>query len=147
MYGCMSYYFAIIGTDDQPIYELEAGTYKQGGDGIARFHQEVRELNPYILHASLDIIEDLQWKSNSIFFKNMDHFYGFNISGYLTAGNVKFLMLSDMPNDVETSIRQFFVEVNDLYVKTLLSPFYTVNQVVRSGNFDLKVKLLVKKYL
>lgn len=27
---------AIIGTKDCPIYELEFGTYRQGGDGISR---------------------------------------------------------------------------------------------------------------
>jgi hypothetical protein len=29
----MSFYFAAIGTKDNPIYETEFGTSKQGGDG------------------------------------------------------------------------------------------------------------------
>lgn len=32
----MSYYFAIIGTKDAPIYNIEFGTYRQGGDGSAK---------------------------------------------------------------------------------------------------------------
>ena len=32
----MSYYLAIIGTKDTPIYELDFGTYRQGGDGQSR---------------------------------------------------------------------------------------------------------------
>lgn len=32
----MSYYFTIIGTKDAPIYELEFGTHRQGGDGVAK---------------------------------------------------------------------------------------------------------------
>jgi hypothetical protein len=32
----MSYYFVIIGTKDNPIYQLEFGTYKGGGNGIAK---------------------------------------------------------------------------------------------------------------
>lgn len=32
----MSYYLAMIGTTDNPIYESEFGTYRQGGDGTSK---------------------------------------------------------------------------------------------------------------
>jgi hypothetical protein len=32
----MSYYLALIGTTDSPIYEAELGTYRQGGDGVPK---------------------------------------------------------------------------------------------------------------
>lgn len=32
----MSYYFAMLGTNDSPVYELEFGTFRQGGDGVAK---------------------------------------------------------------------------------------------------------------
>jgi trafficking protein particle complex subunit 2 len=57
----MSYYFAIIGTKDAPLFEHEMGTYKQSGDGIPRFRDEIRHLNQFIVHASLDIVEEVQW--------------------------------------------------------------------------------------
>lgn len=57
----MSYYFAIVGTQDNPLFEYEFGTSKQGGDGQSRFTEQVRHLNQFILHSSLDIAEEVQW--------------------------------------------------------------------------------------
>lgn len=57
----MSYYFTIVGTKDNPLFELEFGTSKQGGDGVARFSAEARRLNPFVVHASLDVVEEMQW--------------------------------------------------------------------------------------
>lgn len=43
----MTFYFAIIGTKDNPIYETEFGTSKQGGDGHAR-------VSRFALHVQLE---------------------------------------------------------------------------------------------
>lgn len=57
----MSYYFVIIGTQDNPMFEYEFGTSKQSGDGIARFPEQARHMNQFIVHSSLDIVEEVQW--------------------------------------------------------------------------------------
>lgn len=57
----MSYYFAIVGAQDNPLFEYEFGTSKQGGDGQSRFDEQLRHLNQIILHSSLDIAEEVQW--------------------------------------------------------------------------------------
>jgi hypothetical protein len=57
----MSFYFAIIGTQDNPIFEHEFGTSKQGGDGVAKFPDQARHMNQFIVHSSLDIVEEVQW--------------------------------------------------------------------------------------
>lgn len=62
----MSYYFAIIGTQDNPIFEYEFGTAKQGGDGVARFPEQARYMNQFIVHSSLDIVEEVQWGSGQM---------------------------------------------------------------------------------
>ena len=62
----MSYYFCIVNINDKPLFELEFGTSKQGGDGIARFTIEARQMNPFIVHSSLDIVDEMQWLNNQM---------------------------------------------------------------------------------
>ncbi|EDN10865.1 conserved hypothetical protein [Histoplasma mississippiense (nom. inval.)] len=63
----MSYYFAILSPTDVPLFSLAFGTSKAGGDGVARFRfpDNAPYMNQFIVHASLDIVEELQWKSPS----------------------------------------------------------------------------------
>lgn len=63
----MSYYFCIVGTRDNPLFELEFGTSKQGGDGVARFSSEARQMNPFIIHSSLDIVDEVQWLNTQMY--------------------------------------------------------------------------------
>lgn len=65
--GHMSYYFAIVGAKDNPLFEHEFGTFKAGGDGVARFRSEARHMNQFIVHSSLDVVEELQWTSGHMY--------------------------------------------------------------------------------
>lgn len=105
----------------------------------------MREINPFVLHSALDIVEDVQWSTPALYLKAIDNFYSYMISAYVTAGNIKMLLLHEQRN--EEPIRQFFTDLYDLYVKTLLSPFYFVNQPITSQVFDAKARTLAKKYL
>ena len=62
----MSYYFTIIGTKDNPLFDLEFGTSKIGGDGVARFREEAKSMNQFIVHAALDMVEDIQWTNKDL---------------------------------------------------------------------------------
>ena len=62
----MSYYLAIIGTQDNPLFEYEFGTAKQGGDGVARFPEQARHMNQFIVNSSLDIVEEVQWANGQM---------------------------------------------------------------------------------
>lgn len=142
----MSYYFTIIGTDDTPVYELEIGTYHQSGNGTPHLPKELREMEQFIVNSSLDILQDKQFKNNKIFTKDLDSLYGYQICSYLTQGNGKFMILTDLKNR-EESIRQFFIEIHELYVKNLLNPFYQINAPITSELFDSRVRTLAKRYL
>ena len=63
----MSYYLCIIGTQDNPLFEYEFGTSKQGGDGVSRFQEQARHMNQFIVHSSLDIVEEVQWGTGQMY--------------------------------------------------------------------------------
>ena len=267
----MPQFFAIIGPNDHPLYETE---FHNDNKSIP---QSLKELNPFILHASLDIIEDLQWQlqpnnrsmffghdgsygsnggdgiglsifrnslgsrsdpngvssftagflrssstnfSNSKYTSNnndkssafnnvlsssnsniqqmlrndncylskVDHFYGHVVTAYITYSGIKFVMVhcntNGMVNESSTTkennknnsgnainttdnssgddfifmgnglatiddnkCKNFYQEVHELYVKTLLNPFYRLGQPINSPEFNIRVHSIAKKYL
>lgn len=141
----MSFMLAIVGTKDNPIYQLEFGTSKSGGDGRPQFREDQRSMNQFVLHSSLDIVEELQWATSLCYLKSIDKFNNSMISTFLTPGNIKLMLLHEVKND--EGIRQFLSEVYELYVKTLMSPFYKVDVPIRSSIFDARVRAAAKKYL
>ncbi|KAI9665431.1 MAG: TRAPP subunit [Trizodia sp. TS-e1964] len=163
----MSYYFCIVGTKDNPLFEHEFGTSKQGGDGVARFREEARHLNQFIVHSSLDIVEEVMWNSGAMYLKVIDKFYNNYISCFLTGGNIKFLLLhaplvppsgnagtskafvasNPTAPATEEAIRQFFNDIYDVWVKNIMNPFYSLNGVVSSPIFRARVAQAGKKYL
>ncbi|SCU81131.1 LAMI_0B04918g1_1 [Lachancea mirantina] len=168
----MPCYFAIIGYQDNPIYEAEF-PFPQ----LQSFPPELKELNPFILHASLDIIDDLQWQVNPItgmsntssggflrsrhnnsnencYLGKIDHFYGFPITSYLSYGNIRFIMIhSNGTGNVNSTqiddnqVKLFYQEVHEMYIKALMNPFYKVNDPITSPVFDSRVRMLANKYL
>lgn len=89
----MSYYFTIIGTRDNPLFESEFGTSKSGGDGVARFREEARHMNQFIVHASLDLVEEAQWGTKDMYLKRVDSYQNNHIHCFITGTNAKFLLL------------------------------------------------------
>lgn len=141
----MSYYLALLSRQDKPIYELKFGSSRQGGDGQPHFDKAMDDLTPFVVHAALDVVDDVQWTTPAMYLKTVDNFYSYMISAFVTAGNIRFMLVHETKN--EESIRQFFSDVYDLYVKTLMSPFYRVTDKIQSPAFDAKVRALAKKYL
>ncbi|ODV77617.1 transport protein particle 20 kDa subunit [Suhomyces tanzawaensis NRRL Y-17324] len=155
-----SYYFSIIGTRDNPVYEFEFSSFKNSlamststsVPGKSQFSASIKEMLPFISNSSLDIIEDAQWTTNLFYLGKIDSFYGLLVNAFITQGNIKFVLCYDVSNGTtqkydDSSIKQFFIEANDLYVKCLLNPFYSVNDAIVSPDFDLRLKLIAKKYL
>ncbi|RCK55692.1 Trafficking protein particle complex subunit 20 [Candida viswanathii] len=148
-----SYYFTIIGTKDNPLYELEFSSFKSTNlastdnhiPGKSQFTPSTKELLPFIANSSLDLIEDQTYSNSILNLGKIDQFYELSINAYILQSQVKFILCYSCKE--ETSIKQFFQEVNELYVKCLMNPFYNVNDAIVSPDFDLKIKQLARKYL
>ncbi|KAF2114122.1 Sedlin [Lophiotrema nucula] len=186
----MSYNFTIFSPTDTPLFTHEFGTSRSGGDGIPRFTTAERSLNPFILHSSLDIVEEVQWGPSTtsgnapMYLKHIDKYQNSYISCWITAANVRFLLLT-RPRDealglgsggagsqrgslaggraglgggnvysptnpaTEEAVKNFFVDVYEAWVKTVMNPFFDVGKgdVVRSPVFRTRVAAAAKKYL
>ncbi|KAG2386966.1 hypothetical protein C9374_002001 [Naegleria lovaniensis] len=130
-------YFVIV-AKDCPIYELEISTSKR---------TDQSQLKQFVLHASLDVVEELQWTTNNLFLKSIDKFNEFNIYGFVTAGNVRFLLLFENDKKNDDTIKNFFSDVFELYIKIQMNPFYELYSPITSQDFDNRVKQLANKYI
>ncbi|KAJ2787524.1 TRAPP subunit [Coemansia interrupta] len=130
-----TYYFAIVGTNDSPLYEAEFGVQRD----------ESKYLNQFIVHAALDLVDDAQLMSTACYLKTVDRYNNWNVSAYVTPSNVRLMLLHE--NKMDEAIRSFFVDAHELYLKTMLNPFYEPNAPIQSQTFSTKVSTLAKKHL
>jgi hypothetical protein len=47
----------------------------------------------------------------------------------------------------EDSIKSFFTEIYELYIKILMNPFYEKNATITNPSFDNRVKLVARRFL
>lgn len=105
--------------------------------------------------------------------KTIDRFQNNYVTCFLTGGNIRFLLLLQSPptslpssssgtassrmstsiaanrtsQATEEAIRQFMVDVYEVWVKTIMNPFYRVNMEVKSPVFRQRVAAAARKYL
>jgi hypothetical protein len=61
----------------------------------------------FVLHASLDVIEEVIWTQNAMNLAMVDRYNDMYVAAYNTAGNVRFLLLTDQKGG-EDAIKNFF---------------------------------------
>ncbi|PLN81125.1 Sedlin [Aspergillus taichungensis] len=97
----MSYYFTILSPTDAPLFNIAFGTSKSGGDGIARFRfpDTAQYMNQFIIHSSLDIVEEAQWMNGNMYLKHIDTYppAAAFISAFLAPSGARFLLLHQPP--------------------------------------------------
>ncbi|GAA5857817.1 hypothetical protein JCM1840_000923 [Sporobolomyces johnsonii] len=104
-----------------------------------------RHVMQLVAHASLDVVEDVQWTNGGMYLKSIDKFHEWTVSAWLTPGGVKIILLHELKND--DGIRLFLQETWETYVKTLLNPFHELNAPIRNQTFDARIKASAKKHL
>ena len=92
--------FIIVSRNDIPIYEAEVGT--------APKREDAAQLHQFILHAALDIVQDLAWTTSAMYLKSIDRLNELVVSVYVTTGHTRFMLLHDSRND--DGIKSLFQE-------------------------------------
>ena len=123
-------------------------------------------LNQFIVHSALDLVDRMAYTTNATNLRTVDRVYEQTVSCFLTPGNIKFMLLHE--GRTEDSVRSFFLETHELYVKVrraalrrvlatpslatlrhlaqfLLNPFYEYNTPLVSSAFDKRVRLLARR--
>ena len=129
--------FTIINRQDDPIFEADLSSTGKRDDSP--------HLNQFVLHAALDAVEEQGWQKNDMYLKVVDKFNQFLVTCWLSAGNVRFLLLHKQRTD--DNIRLFMQEIHELYVKLSCNPFHSTTEYIRSAEFNRRVRVHAQKYL
>ena len=114
-------------------------------DGAARQLENDRTLHQFIAHASLDMVERMAPTVNGPYLKVVDRYGEWLVSAFIASSGDRLLLLHDARN--EDGIRQFFAEAHELWTRLSLNPFYTNGAPIESGPFEVKIRLMGKRYL
>ena len=74
----MSYLFVIVGKNDNPLFRLDNGKKSESS----------KHLHEFIIHSSLDVVDELVWKKYDMYFKTIDRLGENYISSFVTASSM-----------------------------------------------------------
>jgi hypothetical protein len=130
-------YVCIVAKGDIPIYEAQLTDHTS---------KVQKDLIQFIIHAALDSVDTKVWTTTSMHIKEVnDKFSDLTVSGFVTAGHTRIMLLHDHKMD-ESAIRSFFYDVHELYIKAQLNPFYLKNTPILAPAFDERVRAVSKRY-
>jgi hypothetical protein len=126
----------IVGRNE-PLYELEINK-RAGSDATTR-------QNYFVIHSALDLVEKAAWTQSNMYLRVVDKVNHQQVSTFLTGGQVKFMLLHTGKSD--ESVKNFFQDLYELYVKFAMNPFYQYDTPINSAAFDTRVRAIARRYL
>jgi hypothetical protein len=91
----------IVSKDDFPVFELSIpglvrGAKYQATPENAKVNMDANpHLFEFILNAALDPVEERQWHTPSMYFKQVDKYLDLSVNCLVTPSNTKFLLLHE----------------------------------------------------
>mmetsp|Transcript_27878 Transcript_27878/g.47402 ORF Transcript_27878/g.47402 Transcript_27878/m.47402 type:complete len:142 (+) Transcript_27878:89-514(+) len=134
--------FVIVGKNE-PLFEAEIDTHSSVG-APGQNDLSTRQ-NYFVLHSALDLVEKSAWTTNSMYLRVVDKVNHQQVSTFLTAANVKFMLLHGGKG--EEVVKNFFNEVYGYYVKLSMNPFYKYDTPITSKAFEARVRAAARAYL
>ena len=142
--------FVIVGRDDVPLFDADLTVFghvpESEGEDAARKKSVGRPhyLYHFVLHASLDAIDDLEWTQKHAYLGVVDRFNNLQVSGYIIPGNrLRLLILHDGKS--EEMVKTFFRGVHNLLVPRVLNPFFLPKERIYSADFHSNMRRLSKQ--
>ena len=133
--------FVIVGKNE-PLFEAEIDT--STGSSPNQNDLSTRQ-NYFVLHSALDLVEKSAYTTTNMYLRVVDKVNHQQVSTFLTAANVKFMLLHGGKG--EEVVKNFFNEVYGYYVKHSTNPFYKYDTPITSKAFDARVRAAAKAYL
>lgn len=142
--------FVIVGRDDVPLFDGDLTVFGQipesDVDNASKPHVVAGRphyLYHFVLHASLDAMDDLEWTQKQAFLGVVDRFNNLQVSGYIIPGNrLRLLLLHDGKS--EEMVKTFFRGVHHLLVPRMLNPFFLPKERIHSAEFHAQMRRLSK---
>lgn len=140
--------FVIVGRDDVPLFDGDLKVFGKmpGNDGEDASKPQMGRphyLYHFVLHASLDAMDDLEWTQKQAFLGVVDRFNNLQVSGYIIPGNrLRLLLLHDGKS--EEMVKAFFRGVHHLLVPRMLNPFFLPKERIHSAEFHTQMRRLSK---
>eukprot|EP00039_Didymoeca_costata_P029092 m.23258 g.23258 ORF g.23258 m.23258 type:complete len:144 (+) comp7479_c0_seq2:239-670(+) len=143
----MSYtYFAIVGQNDHPIFEDWFDP--KYADGVeTQESEDLRYLHQFLVHKAVDAVAEQQWSKPDMYLKAVDDFNEYEVSSFVTPSQVKLMLLHDRQISNNDGIKNFFNSVHEIYIKSLLNPFYVPGTPLKSAQFRIKIRAFARRYL
>lgn len=168
--------FVIVGKNGKPLFEIDLQPKATQDPNVKVEKKEDAHLSTFIIHASLDIVDEAIWKNGNLYLhliikhhrSNQIRYLGFvdkhgssYVSAFVTSGRMyNVIFLCDISNSLDTRfmllhknqkgdehLKQFFLDINELYLKIMMNPFYQFNTPITSKAFKERVIQAAQKRL